>query len=114
MVATLASLNAVFKARIHLKKVPELSHRASLALPCMSREEFQSIEDMLDLIDNQEVANLVNKHSCWLPPLASLHNGHWELDKPQSNSTNPILPTYTSQLTYDLKNLGAQITRSRL
>ena len=69
---------------------------------------------MFDLIDNQEVANLVNKHSCWLPPLASLHNGHWELDKPQSNSTNPILPTGTSQLTYDLKNLGAQITRSRL
>ena len=37
-----------------------------------------------------------------------------QLDKPQSNSTYPILPTYTSQLTYYLDNLGAQITRSRL
>ena len=62
--------------RIHLKNVPELSHRASLALPCIWLVSFSHLWGKLNLINNQEVSNLVNQHSCWLSPLASLHNGH--------------------------------------
>ena len=32
-----------------------------------------------DLINNQKVSNLVDKHPCWLPPLASLYKENWNI-----------------------------------